>query len=196
MTAVGRVTTAPLTAERWDDAANVLGTRGDPSRCWCQWFRMRNADWQHTRVADNRDALRRQADDGPPPGVLGYLDGVPSGWCAVAPRADLARLLASPKTRAAGLPDPQDPTVWAVTCFVVVPRARRQGLAAVLLGAALDLAREHGAATVEAYPIDTAATRPSSSVLFHGALSTFLAAGFRETGRTAAARPVVSRALA
>ena len=192
---VAGVSTAPLTADRWADAEQVFRTKGDPARCWCQWFRMRNADWQQARVAGNRDALRRQTEDGPPPGVLGYLDGVPAGWCAVAPRADLPRLVASTKTRDAGLPDLLDRGIWAVTCFVVVPAARRQGLAGVLLDAALELAWTHGAQAVEAYPVDTAVTRPSTSVLFHGALSTFLAAGFRETGRTAPARPVVSRLL-
>jgi hypothetical protein len=36
---------ADATAERWDDVVAVMGTCGDPSRCWCQWFRLGRADF-------------------------------------------------------------------------------------------------------------------------------------------------------
>jgi hypothetical protein len=176
MTPAAEVTLAPLTADRWQHAVTVFGTRGDPSRCWCQWFRMRNADWRRVTTAGNRQALRARLHDAVPPGVLGYLDGVPSGWCSVAPRAGLPRLAASTALRAARVGEPDDPAVWSVTCFVVVPGTRRHGLTGPL-----------------GYPVDVAAAgSPSSSLLYHGTLSTFLAAGFSQTGRTSASRPVVS----
>ena len=37
----------------WDDVRAVFGTRGDPARCWCQWFKMPQAEWS----AASSDAL-------------------------------------------------------------------------------------------------------------------------------------------
>jgi GNAT superfamily N-acetyltransferase len=85
---------------------------------------------------------------------------------------------------------------WAVTCFVVRVGARRQGVAAALLDGAVDLARRHGADAVEAYPVDTSVRAASTAELYHGPLSVFLRAGFREVGRrTTVARPVVRLVL-
>jgi GNAT superfamily N-acetyltransferase len=183
------VTVADATAERWDDVAAVMGTRGDPSRCWCQRFRGHRADFHAASVGQRRAALAGQVAGDVPPGVLAYGDGgAPSGWCAVAPRADYPRLTTY---RVAGTTSDED-GLWAVTCFVVRVGARRQGLAGVLLDGALDLARRHGARVVEGYPLDTTVRAASSAELFHGPLSVFLRAGFREVGvRTTPARPLV-----
>jgi len=184
---------ADATAERWDDIVTVMGTRGDPPRCWCQWFRHDRPGFYETSVAQRRAALQSQTEAPPPPGVLVYdAAGVPSGWCAVAPRADYPRLTTY---RMAAATDDED-GLWAVTCFLVRVGARRQGLAEVLLYGAVDLARRHGARVVEAYPLDTAVRAASSPELRHGPLSVFLGAGFREVGaRAAPARPVVRLAV-
>lgn len=166
-------------ADRWDDAVAVMGTRGDPARCWCQWFRLRNADFQVASVADNRAALQAQFAASPPPGVIAYDDaGKAAGWCAVAPRRGYPRLATSPLVTTA-----DEDGLWSVTCFVVRVGARRQGLAASLLDGAVDLARRYGARAIEAYPVDVAAKKPSSSELYHGPLSVFQRAGFTEVGR-------------
>jgi GNAT superfamily N-acetyltransferase len=60
---------------------------------------------------------------------------------------------------------------------------RGQGLAARLLDAAVDHARTHGARVVEGYPVDTSAGKTSSNDLYHGALSSFVDAGFVEVAR-------------
>jgi GNAT superfamily N-acetyltransferase len=186
-------TVADATAQRWDDLVAVMGTRGDPPRCWCQWFRLRRPGFYATTPDERRADLRDQFGAPVPPGVLAYDDdGVPSGWCAVAPRADYPRLTTY---RAASATADED-GLWAVTCFVVRVGARRQGLAQVLLDGAVHLARRHGARLVEAYPLDTTVRAASSAELFHGPLSVFLRAGFREVGaRTSPARPVVRLTL-
>jgi GNAT superfamily N-acetyltransferase len=85
-----------------------------------------------------------------------------------------------------------DPTVWSVTCFVVRVGHRRAGVARALLDGAVRLARDSGARVVEAYPVDVAAKRSTSSAeLYHGPLSTFLAAGFHEVARPRPSRAVV-----
>lgn len=62
----------------------------------------------------------------------------------------------------------------------------------MLLDAAVAHARGHGARVIEGYPIDTDRGKTTSNELFHGALSTFLHAGFTEVARPKPARPIVS----
>jgi GNAT superfamily N-acetyltransferase len=185
----GGILIADASATRWDDVAAVMGTRGDPARCWCQFFRLTNREWQTGRTADRREALRAQLGTGRPPGVLAYdADGTPIGWCAVAPRGDYPRLATGVVSSATSDED----GLWAVTCFVVRTGERRRGAANVLLGGAIELARRHGATAIEAYPVDvTAKPSTSSSELYHGPLSLFVREGFVEVARPRAARPVV-----
>jgi len=166
-----------------------MDPRGVQSRCWCQWFRHNRPSFHATSLTQRRAAVQAQAEAPPPPGVLAYdASGVPSGWCAIAPRADYPRL--TTYRMAAATKDEEG--LWAVTCFVVRVGARRQGLTEVLLDGAIDLARWHGARIVEAYPLDTTVRATSPAELFHGPLSVFLRLGFRATGiRAAPARPVV-----
>jgi GNAT superfamily N-acetyltransferase len=180
-------TTAPATPDRWDDVASVMGTRGDPARCWCQYFKLRGRRWEATPREAKREALRVQVEADPaPPGVLAYADDEPVGWCAVAPKPAYPRLLAS---RLAG---DQTDGVWAVTCFVVVVGSRRRGVATALLDAAVALARGNGAMAVEGYPVDhTARASVSSAALYRGTVTLFRAAGFTEVERPTPDRAVM-----
>jgi hypothetical protein len=86
--------------------------------------------------------------------------------------------------------------LWTVTCFVVRVGSRRTGLTGELLDGAVALARRHGARALEAYPIDlSAAAKVSSAELYHGALTTFLGAGFTEVARPKPSRPMVRLTL-
>ena len=186
-----RVVVEPATPPRWPDVETVFGTRGDPARCWCQWF-FAGADVSTAAAAANRIALRAQVENGPPPGVLAYADGEPAGWTAVAPRPAYTRLTRSQVLRGVPPEELADAGSWAVTCFVVRVGFRRRGVAAALLDGAVALARAGGARVVEAYPVDvTAKASVSAAELYHGPLSTFLAAGFREVRRPLPARPLV-----
>src|ERR1700712_1712346 len=80
----------------WDDVRTVFGTRGDPSTCWCQFFKVDAATWKAQDVAgferalcDQVDAARAARTAGP--GVLGYLAETPVGWVAVEPRPGYPR---------------------------------------------------------------------------------------------------------
>jgi GNAT superfamily N-acetyltransferase len=181
----------PCTPQRWPDLVAVFDGPGDPGRCWCQWF-FRGAQADRVHADGNRAALRRQVDEGPPPGVLGFVDGVPTGWCAVAPRPSYTRLTRSALLRELPPDELADPAVWSVTCFVVRRGARRQGLAGPLLDGAVALARAAGARGIEGYPIDLAVrSSTSSAALYHGPLSVFLRAGFAEVARPTPDRPIV-----
>ena len=194
MPGMASLRTRPADPDRWDDVVEVMGTRGDPSRCWCQFFQRRGRDWSTATTASNRERLCAQVRSSDiAPGVLAYADDEPVGWCQVGPKAGFTRLEHSPVTTPpADEPDPSD--LWAVTCFVVRPRHRRHGVAAALLAAAIEHAERHGASAVEGYPVDpTARARVSSAELYHGTLSLFLGAGFHQVRRPGPSRVVVRR---
>ena len=185
-----QIDVVPATADRWPDVQTVMGVRGDPSRCWCQYFRLRGKAWSAATPDTNRDALCEQVSgDRIPPGVIGYDDGEPAGWCATAPRASYPRVQASPHWRSDG-------DAWVVTCFVVRTGYRRRGLAGPLLEGAVELAAKHGATAVEGCAVDLAdAGRISSADLYRGPLSVFLDHGFTVVRRNAPAWVQVRRDL-
>jgi predicted GNAT family acetyltransferase len=166
--------------DSWPDVAAVMGDRGDPSRCLCQYFRLRGRAWSSATPSDNRVALRSQVCNGErPPGVLAYDGDEPVGWCAVAPRMSYPRVVASPNWRT------DRPDAWVITCFVVPVGHRRQGLAGELALGAVEFARSYDAPVVEACAVDTTAeARIPSANLYRGPLSTYLSTGFTEVART------------
>jgi GNAT superfamily N-acetyltransferase len=180
----------PVTPERWGDLAELAGERGFTSGCWCMWWRVTSKEFDERHGTGLRGDLHRLVDEGPEPGLLAYVDGVPAGWVAVAPRDEYPRLDRSPKLRRL-----DDRPVWSITCFTIDRRHRRRGVAAVLLDAAVDFAQERGAEVVEAYPIDTAGAKRSSAELYTGTLAMFERAGFEEVARRGG-RPIVRRAVA
>lgn len=186
---------APATAERWPDLVAVLGTRGDPSWCWCQFF-VTTGDGYRASAERNRADLETQVREADvPPGLLAYRSGEPVGWLQLGPRAAYPRVTGhAALAKVVGQRDAGEP-VWRTTCFVVRVGHRRRGVARALLAAAVEYAAEHGAGVLEGHPVDVSArdTRPAGAVLYHGTASMFTDAGFVEIGRTAPARPVMRR---
>jgi ribosomal protein S18 acetylase RimI-like enzyme len=169
----------PLTPDRFADLAALFQEGGDPKWCWCTYFRFRGRDFTNSTAAGNRTALEALAKrDDPAPGLVGYRDGRVVGWVSLGPREDYERLAFSKI-----LAPLDDTPVWSIVCFVVSSRARGQGVATELLAAAIAYARERGATTLEAYPVDTADGRVPPANAYHGALSMFERAGFRVVER-------------
>jgi GNAT superfamily N-acetyltransferase len=181
----------PLTPDRWDDLVTVFDRPGDPKGCWCMFYRVRGRDFDHRWGRGNREDFRGVVEEGPPPGLLAYRDGVPVGWCAVAPRDAYPRIL---RSRVVG-PVDDAPACWAVVCFYVVRSERRGGLAAALLEAAVAFATTNGAAAVEGYPKDTDGGTKHANEMFVGSMSMFAAAGFKEVARRSPTRPIMRRTL-
>jgi GNAT superfamily N-acetyltransferase len=177
----------PVTPDRWDDLERLFGPHGAYWNCWCTWWILPSKEWDGTVPAARRAILQRLVADGEEPGLLAYLDGEPAGWCAVGPRVRYARMM-SPRSKTFHPLD--DRPSWVINCFFIARPARRRGLAAALLAAAIDYAFTHGAESIEAYPIDPEATKPSTANLYVGWLPAFLEAGFEEVARIGA-RPVV-----
>lgn len=191
------MTVSPATPECWDDLVEVFGKRGDdPEWCWCQRFLL-SADGDTPASADNRAALHDQVTRAPrPPGLIAYMGGKPAGWSRIGPRKSFPGVTGN--RALARVLDGDDATTWWVTCFAVARPYRRSGVASGLLRAALDFARDRGAAAVEGHPVDVRALRServAASSLYTGTRSLFVGAGFVEVARTHPARPVMRRVL-
>lgn len=185
---------APASADRFDDVEHALTGGGDGASCWCQWWMLRNKDFQATTNEQRRELLREDLDAPVPSALVAYVDGAAAGWVKVSPRPDQPRLAATRDFQQS--PEPfDDGSVWAITCFVVRREFRGEGLGGALLDAAVDHARSHGARIIEGYPVDTSTKKTSTNDLYHGALTTFMAAGFAEVARPKPARPIVSLSL-
>ncbi|WP_207454448.1 GNAT family N-acetyltransferase [Herbiconiux sp. SYSU D00978] len=197
----GTITVVPANEASWDDLQLVFGERGDPPRCQCQWFRLRGREFRAMPVEERAARHREQTNCGDPAatttsGLVAYLDGEPVGWCAVAPRTEYAHLSTSRTVWSGRDEDRTDDSVWALTCFVTRAGFRRLGVSYALAAAAVDFARDRGAAVLEGYPMITS---PDTTVawgeLFVGSRSVFEAAGFTEVSRPSERRVVMRREL-
>ena len=158
-------------------SCSPAATRGYPRTCQCAYLRLTHRDYAHTSPADRRSehhkAIRRASRQGRAAGMIAYDEAGPVGWVSFSPREEYARLVASRV-----LPPVDDQEVTSVVCFVIAPRARRQGVAAALLDAVIDYAAEHGVALLEGYPVDHGAERRAGADLWQGPRRLFEAAGF------------------
>ena len=174
----------------------MFGTKGDPAGCWCQWYKIRGAEWRSATREELRDRLAAQLAPGPGPGLLAYDGDTPVGWCAVEPRPRSSGCRSAPGRLS--LPRRRFRRRRRLVGVVLrdparVPSSRRRG---ALAEAAVDYARQHGARVLEAYAVDPAArTKPPAAELFPGTVSMFLAAGFGEVARPKPHRAVMQRRL-
>ena len=178
---------APLTPERWDDFVELFSRRGPRGGrrnapaygCWCMYWRDRSLAHGDAKKRAMHELVCADRE----PGLLAY-DGDEEcvGWVSLGPREDFPALLRSPQYR----PRDDDSGVWSLVCFVVDKPSRRQGVADVLLAAAVEHAFAHGATSVEAYPHKT------ERVNYMGHVELFERAGFRPV-REASKRVVMRR---
>lgn len=181
-TDAGKMECVPLTPSRLDDMAKVFGERGVARDCFCMYWRRPDGGFRDER--DNRDRFADVVENGPPPGLLGYVAAEPLGWVQVGPRRQFPTLLRSRLLKPVDAVEP-----WTINCFVVRVGHRRHGIGRGLLAAAIEYAMANGAEEIEAYPVDG----PRSSVVdyYTGTLAMFADHGFVEVLRRNDTRPVV-----
>jgi GNAT superfamily N-acetyltransferase len=187
---------APANEVSWEDLQAVFGTRGDPSRCFCQRYKMAPREsWASVGAEDLAGRFREQTECGNPrssttSGLVAFLDGEPVGWCAVEPRPAYPRMLRNMRVPWEGrTEDKDDEGVWAVTCFVTRTGYRKRGISHALARAAVDFAQERGARAIEGYPITT--KEVILPELHVGTVGAFGAAGFTEVIRPTDRRVVM-----
>jgi GNAT superfamily N-acetyltransferase len=154
------------------------------------FWRLRRVEFHALGKAKRKAAFRKLAKSGAPLGILAYESSRPVGWCAVAPRAATPALERSPVCKPV-----DDRPVWSITCFFVDPKARRDGVMAALIDAAVKHAKRQGATIVEAYPRDPGGARIDSASGYVGVVEPFRSQGFQEVGRRTPKRPVMRRYL-
>ncbi len=187
----------PLTLDVWDELSDLFTQSGADARwCWCMYWRRAAKDTRSATVAEQREGLRALARGPLAPGLVALEGDRAVGWVSLGPREDFTRI-----ERSRVIPKVDDDPVWSVVCFAVSRSARGRGLTEALLDAAIHWAREQGATTLEAYPVDVpAGTAIHPNALFTGHLSVFERAGFAvvsDTQSTTGGSPrvVVRRAL-
>jgi GNAT superfamily N-acetyltransferase len=171
-------TTHPVTPERFDDFADVLNPHRRGTHCWCLSHRLRAKDIDELGDGSRESAARALAARPGGFGVITYRDDLPVGWCHVAPRADIPRLVASKLIRPV-----DDLAVWSIICVVVRAGHRREGVTRQLIEGAVSYAASRGTPAVETYPVDPEG-RMDLTMAFVGTRSMFEACGFEVVGRT------------
>ncbi len=170
--------THPLTADRFDDFADVINGSRRANHCWCLSHRLRQKDIEQLGGGDREQAMRQLCERDHPPGVVTYHNGEPVGWCNIGPRTEITRLARSRLIRPV-----DDQPVWSIVCVVVRPGYRRHGVTAPLIDGAVAYAASHGAPAVEAHPVDPPG-RMDTTMAFVGTRKMFERAGFCLLGST------------
>ena len=173
--------------------------------CHCRWWHFEGEDLYWTARCNlepelNAAEMQRALQEGSPTaaGVVALLDEGGGdevvGWLKLAPAAAMTKLYDRRVYRTLSCFDGDRSGVMVVGCMVVAPSHRKRGIGHALLKGAIDLARERGAAALEATP-----RRPREDVrddeLWMGPPSIFDAAGFVRVDDGPEAYPVLRLAL-
>jgi GNAT superfamily N-acetyltransferase len=179
-------------ADALGDLGELFGSSNITRGCHCMWFLLTSKEAEAGWRGGNRERFEKlTAEETRPMGVLAYDEGRPVGWCAVGPRSRYARALRSPIL--AAREPAEDDDVWLVPCFFVRVGARRAGTTQLLLTAAVEQARRHGATAVEGFPL--AGTGPHRDDRYLGTEPLFAACGFHAVARPSGRRVVMRRDL-
>ena len=196
----------PANRATWEDIESVVGK----ARCWdtlcfCQRFKLSIRrdpatglrDWRTTTADVRAQMLREQTECGHPrsdstSGLLAYVGGEPAGWCCVEPRPAFPLIPEQRTWLKRRGQDPSDDRVWVVACFVTRTPFRYGGVSRRLAKAAVEFARDRGAAAVEGYPM---VTQPGVEItwgeLHVGSRSIFAEAGMRQVAAPTKRRVVM-----
>jgi hypothetical protein len=171
--------TRPVTPDRVDDFAAVANPNRRPSHCWCLSHRLSAREITELGGGSREAAFRALCARENPPGVIGYDDGEPVGWCSIGPRSENTRLSQSRLIRPL-----DDVPVWSIICVVIRGGYRRRGYTTPLINGAVEYAATRRAPAVESYPVDPGSGRIDLTMAFVGTRAMFANAGFEVVGST------------
>lgn len=176
--------TKELCKETWPDFVRLFSQKSGWDFCCCMHFHRARGlpkdKWLRTRAergVRNRREKRALVEKGCAHGILVYAKGKPVGWCQYGPQEELPRLDNSWKYR--GVAPVGGEKLWRITCFAVLKKHRKRGVATAALNGALEAIRKKGGGLVEAYPITRWETRAFGNESTHGTASMFERAGFK-----------------
>jgi len=182
------ITIFPVTSDQWQDFRTLFGTRGACGGCWCMYWRLSHSVYQEQKGDKNRNAMSEIIHNGTVPGIIGYIDEKPVGWCSVAPRDDFPRL-----ERSRILKKIDDNSVWSIVCLFVDKSFRNRGISVEMLKAAVAYVKDKDGKIVEGYPVEPKTGKDTIPPVFAytGIASAFIKAGFREVERRSETRPIM-----
>lgn len=183
----------PASVDRWRDIEKLFGPDGVWRGCWDMAWRVesekfvqfpewsRASDWTENKIAFQSLVTHTHV------GLLAYVDSLAVGWCSVGPRENY------PLLRTTDFPPDDQANVWAVVCFFIAEKHRREGVATALLSTAVEVARRNGARLLEGYPRRLA---PQANADYTGTRSMYEKCGFIESTRAnSGARHIMTRTL-
>lgn len=166
-------------ATRFADVSAMVGPkRPDANVCWCLSYRVPSKQNLALKGPDRGALVEQLMREDPPPGVLAYDGDEVVGWAAVHPRADTSF------ARNRKIPHVDEVDVWSVWCIRVRPGHRGEGISHELLRGAVEFAREHGAPTIEGYPVDNRGEKVDLTMAYVGTRKLFERAGFTKAADT------------
>jgi GNAT superfamily N-acetyltransferase len=181
------LTILPANKASWADLMAILGaSRCHSKACHCQRFKIPESAFHIVSEEQRAERLLAQTQCDHPrarrtSGLVAYLGDEPVGWCNVEPRPEFPALISRKMPWVDRNEDPDDPSVWAVTCLIIRNGYRKRGYTYALARAAVDFARQRGARALEGYAM---ITEPGKTItwgeLHVGALQVFADAGFKE----------------
>ena len=182
---VAAYTTKELTKKTWPDFERLFSQGNGWDFCMCMHFHrpcgLPKSKWLRTRVergVRNRGEKKELVEQGCAHGILVYTEEEPVGWCQYGPREELPRIDNSRKYQRLA-PEAGTGRLWRITCFAVLKKYRKHGVASAALVAALEAIRKKGGGLVEAYPITRWESRAFGNESTHGTASMFKKAGFK-----------------
>ncbi|NTX08897.1 GNAT family N-acetyltransferase [Myxococcus sp. CA051A] len=183
-----------LTPKLWPALETLFGKNGACAGCWCMFWRLEEGErFADVKGAPAKQRMKALVDEGKAQGLLAFVDGHPVGWLTLGPRRSFPRLDRAPSLRCDDADD-----VWSVPCFFIHKDFRGQGVATVLLKAALDVMRQRGARTVEGYPVKPpkGSARTSNASAYTGTVPFFEKQGFELVAERPQGKQRVRKALA
>ncbi len=153
------------------------------AKCYCHFYEVPVAlDWPSLSAEQNRVAMRARIEVGEMEGFLAYAGNEPVGWLNAQPRHKLPHCF----DRMRIAPPPLPCAVFeaaVVVCFIIAPAWRRRGVSRALLTEAVGSLAARGFKLVDAFPFKSGDSERGADHC-HGALSTFVAAGFEPLAET------------
>lgn len=176
----------PLEKSRWKDFEELFGERGACGGCWCMSWRLKSKDFERQKGTENKKAMKIIVNKNELPGIIGYLNNKPVGWCSVAPREKFIVLERSKVLARVDL----NP-VWSITCFFIAKPYRRQGLSGELLKGAINFCKKKKVKIIEAYPMEPYNENIPAVFAWTGIPSVFEKLGFKVAERRSPKRPIM-----
>ena len=150
--------------------------------CFCQYYQFDgdHRQWQNRCANErllNRHALQQDLSEEKIIALIALVDSQVIGWARIAKRAELSKLYENRLYRSlAVLTQGDATTTFSISCFLVDPSVRRQGVARALLSACIELSKNLGASALEVFP--RGATDVSDAEQWTGPQSLYQEANF------------------